>query len=134
LTEAEFSFVIGTVPSERTGTRTAWRNGHRLRTITTMAGDLDLRTPKLRAGSFFPLAAGAPPPGGSVTVRGDHGAYLHRASARTVDDLVKALGADSGISKSEVSWICANLDSEVAAFRDRSLAGAAVPACVPIHH
>jgi putative transposase len=49
-------------------------------------------------------------------------AYLHGTSTRKVDDLVKALGADSGISKSEVSRICAELDVEVAAFRDRSLA------------
>jgi putative transposase len=52
-------------------------------------------------------------------------AYLHGTSARKVDDLVKALGADTGISKSEVSRICADLDTEVAAFRDRSLAGQA---------
>jgi hypothetical protein len=52
-------------------------------------------------------------------------AYLHGTSTRKVDDLVKALGADSGISKSEVSRICADLDTEIAAFRDRSLAGMA---------
>jgi len=52
-------------------------------------------------------------------------AYLHGTSTRKVDDLVKALGADSGISKSEVSRICADLDTEVAAFRDRTLAGQA---------
>ncbi len=54
-------------------------------------------------------------------------AYLHGVSTRKVDDLVKALGADSGISKSEVSRICADLDEEVGAFRDRSLASAAFP-------
>ena len=48
-------------------------------------------------------------------------AYLHVVSTRKVDDLVKALGADAGISKSEVSRICADLDTEVGAFRDRSL-------------
>jgi hypothetical protein len=51
-------------------------------------------------------------------------AYLHGVSTRKVDDLVKALGADTGISKSEVSRICADLDEEVGAFRDRSLAEA----------
>jgi len=56
--------------------------------------------------------------------------YLHGTSTRKVDDLVKALGADSGISKSEVSRICADLDTEVGAFRDRSLAGQ-VFRCVP---
>ncbi len=54
-------------------------------------------------------------------------AYLHRVSTRKVDDLVKALGADSGISQSEVSRICADLDVQVAAFRDRSLAGDRFP-------
>jgi len=54
-------------------------------------------------------------------------AYLHGTSTRKVDDLVKALGADTGISKSEVSRICADLDTEVAAFRDRSLADQRFP-------
>ena len=54
-------------------------------------------------------------------------AYLHGTSTRKVDDLVKALGADSGISKSEVSRICADLDTEVAAFRDRPLAEQCYP-------
>jgi transposase-like protein len=54
-------------------------------------------------------------------------AYLHGVSTRKVDDLVKALGADSGISKSEVSRICADLDGEVAAFRGRSLADTTYP-------
>ncbi len=54
-------------------------------------------------------------------------AYLHGVSTRTVDDMVKALGADSGISKSEVSRTCVGLDEEVSAFRDRSLAETAFP-------
>ena len=54
-------------------------------------------------------------------------AYLHGVSTRKVDDLVRALGADTGISKYEVSRICADLDEEVAAFRDRSLAETAFP-------
>ena len=54
-------------------------------------------------------------------------AYLHGVSTRKVDDLVRALGADSGISRSEVSRICADLDGEVSAFRDRSLAGQQFP-------
>jgi putative transposase len=49
------------------------------------------------------------------------GAYLHGVSSHKVDDLVKALGADTGISGSEVSQVCADLDTEVATFRDRSL-------------
>ena len=58
-------------------------------------------------------------------------AYLHGVSTRKVDDLVKALGADTGISKSEVSRICADLDEEVGAFRDRSLAEHRLPVRVP---
>src|SRR3712207_1432078 len=54
-------------------------------------------------------------------------AYLHGVSTRKVDDLVRALGADTGISKSEVSRICADLDAEVSAFRDRSLADTTYP-------
>jgi putative transposase len=54
-------------------------------------------------------------------------AYVHGTSTRKVDDLVKALGVDSGISKSEVSRICAELDAEVAAFRSRSLGHTAFP-------
>ena len=55
------------------------------------------------------------------------GAYLHGVSTRKVDDLVKALGVDTGISKSEVSRICTELDDEVAAFRSRSLSPTAFP-------
>src|SRR5665647_3950680 len=54
-------------------------------------------------------------------------AYLHGVSTRKVDDLVKALGADTGISRSEVSRICAGLDEEVSAFRDRPLDQTAFP-------
>jgi putative transposase len=54
-------------------------------------------------------------------------AYVYGTSTRKVDDLVRALGADSGISKSEVSRICADLDAEVGTFRDRSLAGQTFP-------
>ena len=54
-------------------------------------------------------------------------AYVHGVSTRKVDDLVKALGADTGISKSEVSRICAGLDAEVAEFRDRTLASQDFP-------
>jgi putative transposase len=53
--------------------------------------------------------------------------YLHGVSTRKVDDLVRALGADAGISKSEVSRICAELDTEVGAFAERSLAGQRFP-------
>jgi putative transposase len=125
LIEAELASVIGALPHERASSRTAHRNGHRIRALSSTAGDLELRIPKLRAGSFFPSLL-------EHRRRVDQSlfavimeAYLHGTSTRKVDDLVKALGADSGISRSEVSRICADLDTEVAAFRDRPLSGQA---------
>jgi transposase-like protein len=61
-------------------------------------------------------------------------AYLPGVSTRKVDDLVRALGADSGISKSEASRICADLDEEVGALRDRSLAEQRISVRVPRRH
>jgi putative transposase len=120
LIEAELTELIGAAPHQRSAERTAVRNGHRTRVLSTTAGDLELRIPKLRTGSFFPSLL--------ERRRVDQAlfavvmeAYLHGVSTRKVDDLVKALGADTGISKSEVSRICADLDAEVGAFRDRSL-------------
>ena len=121
LIEAELASVIGAQPHERTGSRLAQRNGHRPKTITTAAGDLELRIPKLRTGSFFPSLLERRRRVDQSLFAVIMEAYLHGTSTRKVDDLVKALGADSGISKSEVSRICAELDVEVAAFRDRSL-------------
>jgi len=125
LIEAELASVIGALPHERTGTRTAHRNGHRQRVLASTAGDLELRIPKLRAGSFFPSLLERRRRVDQSLFAVIMEAYLHGTSTRKVDDLVKALGADSGISKSEVSRICADLDTEVAAFRDRTLSGQA---------
>src|SRR5215213_7832914 len=127
LIEAELTAVIGAGPHERTETRTAQRNGSRPRTLATTAGDLELRIPKLRAGSFFPSLLERRRRVDQALFAVVMEAYLHGVSTRKVDDLVRALGADSGISKSEVSRICADLDGEVAAFRDRSLAGQSFP-------
>src|SRR5215475_4378645 len=121
LIEAELSSVVGALPHERTETRTGMRNGHRPKTISTVAGDLELQIPKLRAGSFFPSLLERRRRVDQSLFAVIMEAYLHGTSTRKVDDLVKALGADTGISKSEVSRICAELDVEVAAFRDRSL-------------
>ena len=73
LIDAELTAVIGAGPSERTGERTAQRNGARSKTISTTAGDLELRIPKLRTGVVLPLAARAAPAGRPGAVRGDHG-------------------------------------------------------------
>ena len=127
LIEAELTAVIGAAPYERTDARLAQRNGHRSRTLTTTAGDLELRIPKLRVGSFFPSLLERRRRVDQALFAVVMEAYLHGVSTRKVDDLVKALGADSGISKSEVSRICADLDEEISAFRDRSLAAATFP-------
>jgi putative transposase len=88
---------------------------------------LELRIPKLRTGSFFPSLLERRRRVDQALFAVVMEAYLHGVSTRKVDDLVKALGADTGISKSEVSRICADLDAEVGAFRDRSLAGQQFP-------
>jgi putative transposase len=127
LIEAEFTAVIGAAPHQRTPERLAQRNGHRARVLSTTAGDLELRIPKLRAGSFFPSLLERRRRVDQALFAVVMEAYLHGVSTRKVDDLIRALGADSGISKSEVSRICADLDAEVGAFRDRSLAGQVFP-------
>src|SRR5215211_4214087 len=127
LIDAELTSVIGAGPHERTDARTNQRNGSRPRTLTTIAGDLELRIPKLRSGSFFPALLERRRRVDQCLFAVVMEAYLHGTSTRKVDDLVKALGADSGISKSEVSRICADLDTEVRAFRDRPLADQRFP-------
>jgi putative transposase len=127
LIEAELTDAIGAAPHERSAERSNQRNGHRARTLTTTAGDLELRIPKLRTGSFFPSLLERRRRVDRALFAVVMEAYLHGVSTRKVDDLVKALGADTGISKSEVSRICSDLDTEVGAFRDRSLAEQAFP-------
>ena len=118
LIDAELTAKIGAALHERTETRSNQRNGSRPRTLTTIAGDLELRIPKLRSGSFFPALLERRRRVDQCLFAVVMEAYLHGTSTRKVDDLVKALGADTGISKSEVSRICKDLDTEVAAFRD----------------
>jgi transposase-like protein len=103
LIEAELTAVIGAGPHERTATRTAQRNGSRPRTLTTTTGDLELRIPKLRAGSFFPPLLERRRRIDQALFAVVMEAYLHGVSTRKVDDLVRALGADTGISRSEMS-------------------------------
>ncbi len=107
LIDAEATAVIGAGPWQRSEERTARRNGSRARTLTTTAGDLDLRIPKLRTGSFFPSLLERRRRVDQALFAVVMEAYLHGVSTRKVDDLVKALGADSGISRSQVSRICA---------------------------
>jgi putative transposase len=128
LIDAELTAFIGAGPWERSEERSAQRNGYRTRTLTTTAGDLGLRIGKLRSGpSFFPCLLERRRRVDQALFAVVMEAYLHGVSTRKVDDLVKALGAETGISKSEVSRICAELDEEVGAFRDRSLADQEFP-------
>lgn len=127
LIDAEATAVIGAGRWERSAERVAQRNGTRPKTLSTTAGDLELRIPKLRSGSFFPSLLERRRRVDQALFAVIMEAYLHGVSTRKVDDLVKALGADTGISKSEVSRICADLDTEVAAFAGRSLAETTYP-------
>ena len=127
LIDAEATAFIGAAPFERSLERVTQRNGTRPRTLTTTAGQLDLRIPKLRAGSFFPSLLERRRRVDQALFAVVMEAYVHGVSTRKVDDLVKALGADTGISKSEVSRICAGLDEDVSAFRERPLGDAAFP-------
>ena len=127
LIEAEATAFIGAGPFERSAERSTQRNGSRPRTLSTTAGDLELRIPKLRQGSFFPSLLEHRRRVDQALFAVVMEAYLHGVSTRKVDDLVKALGADTGISKSEVSRICADLDEHVAVFRDRPLTATGYP-------
>jgi putative transposase len=121
LIEAEATERIGAAPNERTESRVTERNGHRTRSLSTKAGDVDLRTPKLRKGSFFPVILEPRRPIDQALHAVVMEAYVHGVSTRAVDDLVEAMGVDAGISRSEVSRICAGLDETVGAFRTREL-------------
>ncbi|MDT7552618.1 MAG: putative transposase [Pseudonocardiales bacterium] len=127
LIETELSAAIGAQPWEHTPARTNQRNGSRPRTLSTTAGDLRLRIPKLRTGSFFPAPLDRRRRVDQALFAVIMEAYLHGVSTRKIDDLVQALGVASGISKSEVSRICAELDDQVAAFRGRGLAATSYP-------
>jgi len=122
LMESEVAGLIGAERHERTGERSGYRNGYRTRTWDTRVGTIALEIPKLRAGSYFPSLL-------QPRRRAEHAllavvqeAYVQGVSTRKVDDLLKALGLD-GMSKSEVSRICGELDPLVEAFRTRPLTG-----------
>ncbi len=127
LVDAEAAAFIGAQPHERSVARTNQRNGTRDKLVSTATGDLTIKIPKVRTGSFFPSLL---TPRRRVDVA-LHAvimqAWVEGVSTRKVDDLVAALGVESGISKSEVSRICAQLDTEVSAWRTRDLGGQATP-------
>ncbi len=123
LIEAELTATIGAAPGQRAEGRLAQRNGHRPKLLATAAGDIEVGIPKLRSGSFFPSILERRRRIDRALFAVVMEAYVHGVSTRSVDDLVKALGAASGISKSEVSRICAELDGDLEAFRTRPLEG-----------
>jgi transposase-like protein len=127
LIDMEATQVIGAARYERSDNRSTHRNGSRARLLSTKAGDVELSIPKLRHGSFFPALL-------EPRRRIDRAlwavimeAFVHGVSTRKVDDLVAALGIDTGVSKSQVSRICAELDVAVGAFRERRLDHIAFP-------
>ncbi len=122
LIDAEATARIGAERFERTASRTIQRNGTRDRLLSTKAGDVDLKIPKLREGRFFPSILERRRRIDRALFAVVMEAYVHGVSTRKVDDLVAALGLESGISRSEVSRICTELDEQLGAFRSRSLA------------
>ncbi len=124
--DAEATAHSGAAQHERSEDRTTRRNGTRDKLHTTAAGDLTVKISKVRTGSFFPALLA---PRRRIDVA-RHAvvmqAYVEGVSTRRVDDLVIAMGG-TGISKSEVSRICAQLDTEVAIWRTRTLDHLAFP-------
>jgi transposase-like protein len=121
LIELEAAAVIGADRHERTEERLGYRNGYRPRSLTTQVGDLELLIPKLRAGSFLPSILEPRRRVDQALYAVIMEAYIGGVSTRKVDALVAALGSQSGISKSQVSRICQEIDQQVQAFLNRPL-------------
>jgi transposase-like protein len=127
LIEAEATQALGAGRYERTEERTNYRNGTRSKTVSTTSGDVEVQIPKLRSGSFFPSLLERRRRIDQALHAVIMEAYVHGVSTRNVDDLVAALGVESGVSKSEVSRICAGLDVEISRFRERTLTHTTFP-------
>lgn len=123
LMELEVTQHVGAERHARTLERTGQRNGSRERAWDTRVGTIDLRVPRVRDGSYFPVLLEPRTRGERALVAVVQEAYVGGVSTRRVDGLVKALGLE-GISKSQVSRLCADLDGEVERFRNRPLVGA----------
>ena len=121
LIELEVAAFLGADRHERSQERLGYRNGYRPRTLTTQVGDLALQIPKLRAGSFLPSILEPRRRVDQALYAVIMEAYIGGVSTRKVDALVAALGSQSGISKSQVSRICQDIDQQVQAFLGRSL-------------
>ena len=121
LIDAELTAQIGADRYQRSESRSNHRNGGRPKTLSTPAGDLELRIPKLKVGSFFPALLEPRRRVDKALWAVIMTAYISGTSTRKVDDLVRALGCDTGVSKSTVSRICAEIDEQVEVFRTRRL-------------
>jgi putative transposase len=122
LMELEVAEQLGAERHERTAERTGYRNGYRERPWDTRVGTIELKVPRVRDGSFFPSLLEPRRRAERALVSVVQEAYVQGISTRRVDDLVQALGMQ-GISKSQVSRMCAELDKEVESFRTRKLIG-----------
>ncbi|MGE5483842.1 MAG: IS256 family transposase [Ignavibacteriales bacterium] len=123
LIEMEAAEKIGAGRYERTSARVTHRNGSRLRPWVTRVGEVTLKIPKLRQGSFFPNLLEPRRMTEKAIVSVIQEAYIHGVSTRKVDELVRAMGLD-GVDKSAVSRLCSDLDEVVNRFRTRGLEGA----------
>jgi putative transposase len=120
--EVEVAQHLGAERYQRSPERQGERNGYRDRAWDTRVGSLELKVPRVRDGSFFPSLLEPRKRAERALVATVREAYVQGVSTRRVDQLVKALGLD-GISKSQVSVLCAELDTEVERFRSRKLEG-----------
>ena len=122
LMELEVGALTGAAYGEKNAERLAQRNGYRERDWQTRAGTVELRIPKLRKGSYFPGFLEPRRMAEKALTAVIQEAYIQGISTRSVDDLVQAMGG-SGISRSQVSRLCEEIDERVHAFLDRPIEG-----------